>query len=259
MARTRRRRRGTWLPNLGTLGPEGIPDDDDQGVFLQLNIAAGEVDTKTIVVPLTFDLSDEDSDLQDETSLSDIIGSEYIIQRIVGSIYVSRQTAITTNVVADCVKASCGLFVARQTDSTIDANIPIGANDATELRESYSPSNVATVREPWMWRRTWLLGNQAQAALNSNTIVTINANGANYPPTNVGYGNYMNGSGVDVRSKRRVRQDERLWFVAAVRAINGFDWVNPFVNVATANTRTLFHFDYRIFGNLVKAQQRSSF
>lgn len=259
MARARRRRRGTWLPNLGTLGPEGIPDDDDQGVFFQLNIGAGEVDTKTLVVPLTFDLNDEDSDLADETSLSDLIGSEYIIQRIVGSIYVARQTSATTNLVAPVVKASCGLFVARQTDSTINADIPIGANDATELRESYSPSNVATVREPWMWRRTWLLGNLGESLTNSNTIITLNSNGQNFPPTNVGYGNYMNGTGVDVKSKRRVRQDERLWFVGAVRALNGFDWVNPFVNVATANTRTLFHFDYRIFGNLVKAQQRSSF
>lgn len=255
----RRRRRGTWFPNLGTLGPEGNTDDDDSGLFGSLPIPAGSDSTVTLIQPLTFDTIEEDEADETTDSLSDIIGGEYIVQRIVGNIFCHRDTRVLANQSAPCIKVCAGFFVARQADSSISRDEPIGANSPGELREDYSPAQAAVIREPWMWRRVWLLGNQGTAANNSNQALVTAQSASNYPPTNVGYGNYMSGSGLDVKSKRRVRQDERLWFVIAARALVERNWSSPFLNPSLNEDRVDFHLDYRIYGSLVKAAQRSSF
>jgi len=263
MARGRRRRRGTWFPNLGTLGPNADPDDDDPGLWGRLLIG-GEVApaaTTTVILPLTFDEASEDEEVEGDTTLADFLGSEYIVQRILGTLFVARQTNTASNRTS-AVKVTAGIFVARQEDSThadaVEGALPIGSETASEARENYSPMTNSTIREPWMWRRSWLLGNQGVAASNSQNVFQNNQTLENFPATNVGYLGMMTGPYVDCKSKRHVRQDERLYFVIAGRNLQS-PFVAPFDETITTTVNVDFHFDYRIFGNLVKARQRSSF
>lgn len=263
MARRRRRRRGTWFPNLGTLGPNADPDDDDPGLWGQLAIG-GEVNpaaTSLAILPLTFDEAREDEELEADTTLADFLGSEYVVERILGTIFVARRTTTAVSRVP-AIKVTAGIFVARQEDSTHEAvgegALPIGTQTASEARENYSPMTNSTIREPWMWRRSWILGNTALQADNSQTVFQNTQSVHNFPPTNVGYLGMMTGPYVDVKSKRHVRQDDRLYFIIAGRNLSD-NWTAPFNENDTIEEPVQFHFDYRIFGRLVKAAQRSAF
>lgn len=262
MAR-RRRRRGVWFPNLGTLGPNADPDDDDPGLWGSL-VVGGEVSpaaTNLIILPLTFDEAREDEELEADTTLADFLGSEYIIDRILGNLYVARQTVASSNV-APGVKITAGIFVARQEDSTFAAAaegaLPIGTQTLAEARENYSPMTNSTIREPWMWRRTWILGNTGAQANNDPTSTVLTQNVQNFPATTVGYTGMLTGPYVDVKSKRHVRQDDRLYFIISARQLSN-NWIAPFDEANTTQIVINFHLDYRLFGRLVKAKQTGSF
>lgn len=263
MARRRRKRRGVWFPNLGTLGPNADPDDDDPGLWGQL-LVGGEVApaaTTTVILPLTFDEAREDEELEADTTLADFLGSEYIVERILGTLFVARRTASAIGRVP-AIKVTAGIFVARQEDSThaaaAEGALPIGTQTAAEARENYSPMTNSTIREPWMWRRSWILGNTGLQANNDQTVFVNTQSVHNFPPTNVGYLGMLTGPYVDVKSRRHVRQDDRLYFVIAARNLTD-NWTAPFNEAITIEEPVQFHFDYRIFGRLVKAQQTGSF
>lgn len=256
--RKRRRKRGTWFPNVGTAGLENDPDDDDSGRWFQL-ICNNGVST-TVVSDLTFDkpFEDElDSDNQTGRSLSDIIGSEYILRRIVGKVFCHRdQFSSAAETLA--VLVTCGFFVARSEDTSTETAgdpKPIGANTLTELRENYSPAAVSTVREPWIWRRRWILGNQR---LTANQTIVVSSGVAAFPPTNAGYGSVMDGPHLDAKTIRRVGQDDRLWFVVSARQLSA-NWADPFNSDASTPVGVGVHLDYRLFGSLRKAKQQGRF
>lgn len=261
MARARRRRKGTWFPNLGTAGPGEEIDDDDLGVWGSVPVGAvglgNNFTTTTLVVPLTFDAIEEDNLDEQTDRLGDIIGSEYMLRRIVGDLYVARSFARDANAAGGppAIKVSAGFFVARQADSTQSLDQPIGSNTASELRENYSPSQASIVREPWIWRKTWILGR-------STFTATVGAVPApfSFTENNVNYNGALSNSRVDAKTIRRVRQDDRLWFAIAARGLNA-NWANPFVNevLATGAATVEFHLDYRLFGTLMRAKNRGAF
>lgn len=261
MARRRKKSRGTWLPNLGTAGSAANLDDDDLGLWFQFVLPAvvggGAFATQTLVLPLTFDSIREDDADELDTNLADIIGSEYILRRIVGNLFFDRDTATdsTTGNTGgySAVKISAGFFVARQADSSQNRDLPIGAQTADEIRENYSPSQNAVVREPWIWRRTWLLGRPEADGSNSSP--------GGFPSSNVYYNGGTSNQYVDAKTIRRVGQDDRLFFVAAARGV-GNNFVDPFVNekVTTVGaTSVKGHLDYRLFGSLRRARQQGRF
>lgn len=260
--RRRRKSRGTWFPNLGTIGPASNPDDDDQGLWFQFVlpavVAGGGFATQTLVLPLTFDSIREDDADELDTNLADLIGSEYVLRRIVGNLFFSRDTA--TNATAStnaggykAVKISAGFFVSRQADDSQNRDLPIGAQTADEIRENYSPSQNAVVREPWIWRRTWILGRP--------DITGVNSSPQTFPSSNVDYNGSASNQYVDARTVRRVGQDDRLFFVAAARGL-GSSFIDPFVNelaVTVQATSIKGHLDYRLFGSLRKARPQGRF
>lgn len=223
-------------------------------------------------VPLTWDSPQEPTANQvDEigTSLSDIVGSEYICDRIIGHQFVHRSVTINndaTPVPTDwaCVTAMSAIFVARAGDSGVDSgaeNLPIGWQDAdgSNAGRDYNPLLIDSIREPWMMRKQWLLGRlNVEAALAARQLdgtpasgLVINDSGGMYPENNVSYGTLFDHQ-VDVKSKRHVRLDERLWWVvAAMPAMDG--------EAATSPTHIHFLMDVRIHGRIVKARQRGSF
>lgn len=265
MAKRRGRRRGVWFPTLGTIGSGEVADDDDAGIFGQITIVGTDSEESSVfLTDLTFDkpIEDElDSTVPEGRSMADIIGSEYILRRIVGKLFIGLDASAPNQAGPLGALCTAGFFVARAEDSSTEGagqGLPIGSETLVERRENYSPAAVSTIREPWIWRRKWILGNKGREAGNVFGGLIV-PQVANYPPTTAQYGSVMDGPHIDAQTVRRVSQDDRLFFALAVRAL-GADFLNPFGSADfTLPLNIGFHLDYRLFGMLTKAKNRGAF
>jgi len=253
MAR-RRRTRGTWFPTLGS--GVGELDDNLAGLNFSVTLAANGSIT-TGILPLTFDAPFEgDRVTSGVDSLADIVGSEYILKRIVGKLFLHR--FIGSPLLQDNqpgILVGCGFFVARANDQAVGGgeDTPIGSATEAERRDNYSPLEVDTIREPWIWRRTWVLGSALKTLTAALAATSANQNQAAFPVSNVFYGSVMDGPHIDSTVKRRVSQDDRLFFAVSACTY-------PPGEAATANELGMRgYLDYRIFGSLVKARNSSAF
>lgn len=257
--RRKRRNRGFWLPILGTRSGEGGEGDDLTFQFA-LDAPANNNSPDLGIVPITFDFPQEGPTLSpDADTLAEIAGSEYILKRILGNCVVANRCYYdaATDDGASAIKVDAGFFVARagaESQGPLGANGPIGygADTTQSDREQYSPGNPATAREPWMWRRTWILGNEKKAFIYENSNGGAPVAYGYCPPTNL-TSDVRNGPYIDVKSRRRVRQDERLFF-----AIQARHW--PLAD-ATAGDNDIVDVSLtvRLFGTLVKARNSGTF
>lgn len=261
----RRRSRGTWFPTVGTAG-EGATNFNGR----QFNIThpAASAELLTIISPITFDQPFE-GDAIDPTdaSLADIVGSEYVLQRIVGKLWITRQANVSAGTgleVNPCMLVGAGFFVARANDAAVGGgpDTPIGSATEAERRDNYSPLEVDTVREPWIWRRTWLLGTAGLGSVQNPAVGGLEVRRpvaeadsfvAGFPASTAFYGSVADGPHIDSKVKRRVGQDNRLWF-----AVSAVPWP---IGEETAGDGTNLpgYLDYRIFGSLRKAKGSSAF
>lgn len=255
MARRRRRRTGTWLPALGTTGPEASIGDETAAVEFRLTVPPDGT-SDIALFPLTFDqpVETDNNTVNTATPLNDFIGNEYVIQRIVGNLFINRAINLTEAGVdpsAGACYVVAALFVARAEDADVDVDAPIGSATLQRALANYSPLSSENIREPWIWRRSWLLGSAQFGAVDANTGFSVGL-----PSNNLfAYGGGVAcGPFVDSRVKRRVRQDERLFFTCQARnfPLNKLapDGVTPQLLAGL--------FDYRIFGSLRKAHNKSS-
>lgn len=252
--KSRTKQRFTWLPTLGTVGP--TENDNSAGRAFFINVPE-DGSSDVIISPLTFDEPVEGDDLAVNTPLGTVLGNEYFIKRIVGKLFLENQGR--RNVADDpstikSVLCGAGFFIARASDSQAGGGptVPIGAASLAERIENYSPLGEDTIREPWIWRRTWTLGNVLM--LNFLNEGQDTPPGALFPATNAEYGSVLDGPHIDAKTARRVKQDERLYFAFGVRS-----W--PAQDVVTANEPGVVrgYLDFRILGALRKARQGSSF
>lgn len=260
--RTSKRRRFTWLNNLGAAG---ILETSNPWPLVagQLTVDPSGDDV-TIIAPMVLDFPQEGTELTQTSSLADQIGSEYVIERIVGNLYASvtapgddEPTVINPKVVI----VTAGIFIARanDADSGGGANTPIGSASALERFNNYSPMSPDTTREPWMFRRTWILasGRESNAfALRPTPFAGLGGFGKQ---NNTDMDGGVTGPFVDVRSVRRVRNDERLFLAISGRSIDRLvDSENP-PNPGGTQTRVNVVFDYRVLGAIRRAANRSNF
>lgn len=245
----RRRTKGTWLPNVGTAINE---EETYQGRQFTLTLVAGPNNSATAISPLTFDVEfGEDADPSTTTSMADVIGRDYVLQRIVGKLFLERQVAASAGIdPSAAVLVGAGFFVARQNDSGSGGGVdtPIGSASAIERRDNYSVLDADNVREPWIWRRTWILGVGQQK---SNVVAGLFEAG-NYPCSNVYYGSVADGPHIDSKVKRRIGQDNRLWFGVSAMPY-------PAGAAVAANIVVRGNLDYRLFGSIRKARNSSAF
>jgi len=227
----KRRTRYTWFPNIGFQGDD--EDNDFAGFPFTVQVPN---QANTLGVPVITDLIPDfaaEQPTSTDNNLSDFIGNEYILKRIVGKCFIapaeSDSTAATDIIVA------AGFFIARADEAA--PQVPIGSTGGLDIKLNYGPLNNQTTRHPWIWRRAWRLQNPAS-------------------PIQVGYittgsgGSLQDGPHIDAKSVRRVRLDERLFF--AVQAGN--------FGAAVSNTLDLSgYLDYRCLGALRKAKNRSAF
>lgn len=255
MGRVRRRKtRYTWFPQIGAQG--STPGDDTTLIRVQPTAVASTGDpSDPILFPVIPD-APNDTPATNAEHLSDFIASEYVLRRIVGNYYVGAPSFINT-VTQDVVQSyaiAVGFFVARCDDEAAGFTSPIGATTVAERRQNYGPLAVQTTREPWIWRRTWVLSPRLfQATTGAPAQATTTGVAAGNYPANNYTGSVAEGSKVDAKTVRRVRGDERLFMAVQSQILE--------VDSPSGSGLVLGdHFmDLRFLGALRKATQRGVF
>ena len=255
--RRRRRVPVTWFPNLGTAG---IATTDDWSGRAARIPALSNGTTSTQILPVTFDSPDETEQATTADPLVSLIGSEYLLRRIVGKILLCADTQDGSETrVWTGVLVTCGWFVARANDTTLTGgtDVPIGSTGASAVDAPlYGPQHPDVIREPWMWRRSWILGNPGSQVINGTR-----GGFSSFPSNNALYGSVSDGPHFDVKVKRRVSSDDRLWWIVQTRQLDDNGNVDPITtSFSTTNTTQVrWVLDYRILGSLRKARNRGNF
>lgn len=257
----RRRNQGTWFPTIGTADPNaGV--DNVNGREFEITLDNNGT-SQVLIAPIIPDQPTvgDDIDVTAGGQLVAALGQEYLLKRIVGKLFITYP-AIGEIDGPQAVLVGAGFFVARATqqDGTGGADQPLGAASLAERREYFSPLSEDTIREPWIWRRVWILSKPQILTINNNdgataTVFPQVAGGfgqLGFPSTNVGYGSVADGPHIDAKSRRRVSSDERLWFAIALRS-----W--PIAAAGVTDPLIRGYLDVRVFGLLRKARNRGVF
>jgi len=243
----RRKFKGTWFPINSDTVVEG-PADPLPAAPLQgtLGSGSGTAGAETSIRILTFDQPAEQAPL-----LNDALGQEYALRRIVGKLHIWWQQTLNGSTSLDLYTAQigAGFFVARA--SSTDEDIPEGAQatsqsggDADTFNQ-FSPLSGGAIREPWIWRRTWVLGNPPSSDGNLTQTRGV------IPCSNIDYGSVLDGPHVDAKTRRRIRQDERLFFAMSARMLDG--------GGGTVGLQWNWTLDVRLFGAMRRARNQGAF
>jgi len=236
------------------LNVPGEPEDVVAGIQFQQAVSSAGA-TVVDIFPVTTDTPIQLAGATTTDNMSEIMGNDYFLRRLVGKIHASmqqkRNASNDPSTPQACVFA-CGFFVARADDAGGNQQQPIGAATPAERRTNYSPIGLDTIREPWIWRRTWVLSNPAQSKITQapNTQAE-NIDAVGFPTSTGGYGSVMDGPHFDAKTLRRVSNDDRLWFAFA----------NFAFPVGTTDQDGLVQgfLDLRILGAMRKAKNRGVF
>lgn len=209
--RIKRRPRVVWLPpapffRLGFPGG-GTPASNvfSKGIGSSGNAPLGFPGTlfgsTTAVFPVVSDSGTTTIDVQG--SLSDFANSAYRLRRVVGKIFVGVDQTVNDADAAIQGLVTAGLIVLR-TRTGLDNNEPLDAPF------DYDTQAIANWSDPWIWRRTWMLGNNSANLEHPNLHVPF------YPEVNTtGYGSALDGPHVDAKTARIVGPEERLFLVVS--------------------------------------------
>lgn len=113
--------------------------------------------------------------------------------------------------------------------------------------KSYNPLSRDAVRDPWIWRRVWMLSNGSQDT--SDVIEEAFGQG---PQTTAEYGSIQDGGHIDAKTARVIGPEERLCFCVGTKALPmlriGFDIPSLIVGYA----------DWRILASPRRASNRKN-
>jgi len=249
--RTRRRRtKYTWFPAIGTTWNEVNPTAT---IFNTLDVVPAERDDWAVGFhPLTYDLT-EFAEPGVQASLSDFVqGQEWVNERIVGDIRAqiiapSRITSFSDNSDWAQVKVDAGIMVARADDDN-QALIDL-------FEDEFVPDLASNVQNPWMFRRTWVLGNPHYSGL---TTTSPFGSVPSYNFANA-CGNMWDGCHIDVKSKRRIQREHRLWLVMSSRGWSPEAITNVPETSITPSPQLSYTVDLRILGTMRKARSTKVF
>lgn len=255
--RRKRKVKYTWLPNdTRNVGGDGNFTTKSVAV----DFSNGGDTTVTGVIPLLNDVPQDEEGggaAGYKQSMADIIGSEYYIKRIVGKLYASLSYGGTEdppalgNLVPVLVKT--GIFIARNGDGG-DVDLPLGW---TTNPTAFSTLDIFQNREPWIFQRSWVLGFKDLVPPDPALPVNSLSSGAlRFPMTNLQYGaGLLDGPHIDIKTSRRVKTEERLFWVTTV---SGYPPPRAIVEADLVES-VLLTFDYRVLGALRRARNRGAF
>lgn len=177
-----------------------------------------------------------------EYTLADQVqGQDWLMKRIVGKIHL-KATAGTGGAGGlafwSDILVTFGIFVAKAFD---DDQAAIDLSDS-----EIDPQNTQNIRNPWAFRRSWTLSSPTEGGANIS-----------FPCTTAGYNSVQDGPHVDIKVARRIRKEERLWYVVTCQGAN--------VGVTSVSGTTgdqpeiLGQVDLRVLGAMRRASSRSTF
>lgn len=228
----RRRNRGTWLPLDATFYGEETLGRTFFNTTLELpSNTASEGERLAIrATPIAFDVTTDTNSLG-AVNMRDVTeGQEYFLDRVVGKMWASMLQEEGENDLTALVCMAMAILPVSDQNPTV----PELPNDDMD------PLLAQNAMAPWIWRRTWVLSNNAAA----NT-------GFFYPNNTGAYGSVMDGGHTDAKTKRRIRKEQRLFHVTSV-------YTTSVVNTATTMYLDI-GFDLRLHGAMRKARNTSTF
>lgn len=201
----RKRKRVLWLPNE-------VPQTEGQPrvnfVNGNINVLAVLGGINTVIHALTVDYPAEAIQAAgpQPPTVADYTRSGYRLERIVGKFHCGMSQLLGDGQVTffptSCLLA-LGFIVLRVDELT-------GAPLRAATPDQYSPLVDNNERDPFLWRRTWLLANDVGIPL--ATAVDPLSNG---PRANSDYGSTWDGPHIDTSSRRIIRDEERLFAVVS--------------------------------------------
>lgn len=237
----RRKPRVVWLPqtNANSIGT------GTQVYQLAVISVAGVTGTSlTSEIPLVLDNQQEAFDVN-SPSLSDIESSGYRLRRIVGKLFVeasqfeigngSGVTAVASAIV------TAGIIV-RRADSATG-----GSYAAATGQAEIDTGTVENTGDPWIWRRSWTLGNNGALQLLSG-IAPNQTSRQSFPTTNFTElaGGIADGPHIDQKTARIVSNEERLFLDVTCTVLG--EGPNP----STDGPIVIAYWtDFRILGSLM--------
>lgn len=246
MRRFRRRAKLFWMPNVGTeLDGNTTFDDSPSGRFFSIiNLNAGNP-SSTIETELTFDQPAErgvtelglvNPLLIDAMTMADWQGTAWRLRRCVGKMFAGASLEDQQVTGPPAVLFTAGLIVRTiEVDSGLSP-LPVGDRD---------PKNLSNIRDPWIWRRQWVLSTTTPGLAAGVTDVL-----EQFPRTTANYGSVQDGPHVDAKTNRVIGPQERLFLT-----LNGT--ILPLPTVTTVGRCEIHgYFDYRLLGTTFKASNR---
>lgn len=236
MAKRFKRPQVVWLPPdiFNRLGQAPNPATSGGnsaigiGVFTPSGVIGG---TTTELFPI---VKDEPQNLTTATeTLSDLEGSAYRLRRIVGKLFVAIEQTVAgvTVTTANNIIVTAGFIILR----VDNAGQPLNSSAPT-----YDVQAIDQARDPWIWRRSWMLTNIPNvplAAGNTNGFILGN-------PSNTQSLSALDGPHVDAKTARVVSDEERLFLVVSTIAVDGNDQ-------QTTNRATIL-WDLRVLASMRK-------
>lgn len=240
MFRRRRKPKVSWLPfdlsnRLGVLQGDATAGTDS-GILqadLQVPAGLGYGAGYSYIYPL---VKDWDATVSPNTTMADIVVNAYRLRRVVGRLFIgvaqNAEGEAPPVFNTDTLLISAGLFVGRVAP---DNGAPIAAAGGSPP-PYYGINTIENYDFPWFWQRSWILQNQALAALQGFPLYT-------FPSNNTTYNSKFDDHNVDTKVARVIAHDERLFL-----AINCYNW-NGDAEGPTDNQVSIT-FDYRVLGTL---------
>lgn len=240
--RRRSKPRVVWLPqtNANSIG-------SGEAVYQLgvVGVAGATGQTNVLEIPLVIDGA-QSAVFTTDPSLADIESSGYRLRRIVGKLWCEcaqgEPTLAGAIVEPTSAIVTAGIIVRRSAFSGGSYASQVGLN-----LEEINPALIDNTADPWVWRRSWTLGNNYSAQLLfANPAGT--AFSRQFFPTN-NFQSYAGGNSdgphIDQKTARIVGPEERLFLDVSV-TILGEAQGQPNTNPITV----AFWTDLRILGSL---------
>lgn len=225
--RKRRRKRVIWLPNEANAGQP--PTVNFRTDVLSCPAAVGTLATTVYALTVDYPAEAVQAAGPQPPSVADYVQSGFLIERIVGKFVVGVSQRIGDVPPADsypsAIAVAMGLIVLRVDELT---GAPLRAATPNE----YSPFADDNERDPFFFRRTWVLGNDLGFGVTTTDLQPL----SNCPRTNI-YGSGPEGTFIDTQTKRLVQTEQRVFLVVSA------------TNIGSTTTQSVplgFYFDYRI-------------
>jgi len=231
--RRRTKRKLTWFPPLGS--PFAVDDDNLRfgGVTFELQIAGSGAVVAT-EIPLTFDFGQEAilaDNLNDPTkipTIADLTESAWRLRRMVGKLFACYHHNNSGNLDGSTTAYPAVAFAA----GFMVRNV----NEFGTGNSFVDPWNGDEYSDPWLWRRSWILGQDARylryqgdTGNERNIWFPIQHAGpagadevsafSRFPNTTAHYGSVADGGHVDAKTNRIIGPEDRLMFHIAAKGL----------------------------------------